>query len=126
MTNFRSLISMMAVVCLSGCAAMFNGTSQTVNIRSNDEGAKLYVNEQYMGKNSAVYTFKKKENYIIRAEKEGCESNSVRPEKSFDPATLLGVLIDFGIVTILVIDGAATGAWQEFNQTSFVVDPICS
>jgi len=109
----------------TGCATMFNGSSQTVNIRSNDTEAKIYVNEEYMGKNNAVYTFKKKENYVLKAEKAGCKTTTVIPQKTFDPTTLLGIFIDWGIISILVVDGAATGAWQKFNQTSYVVDPDC-
>lgn len=116
----------MATTLVSGCASMFSGTTQVVNIRSNDPEAKLYVNEQYMGQESAVYTFKKKNNYTIRAEKKGCKGNFVNAEKTFDPTTLLGVLLDWGVISILVIDGAATGAWQEFSSTSYVVDPDCS
>lgn len=77
-----------------------------------------------MGKNNAVYTFKKKENYVLKAEKNGCKT-TVIPQKTFDPTTLLGVFIDWGIISILVVDGAATGAWQKFNQTSYIVDPDC-
>lgn len=102
-----------------------NGTTQVVNIRSNDSEAKIFVNEQYMGKESTVYTFKKKQNYVIRAEKEGCKTSIFTPEKSFDPTTLLGILLDWGIISILVVDGAITGAWQEFTQTSYVIDPQC-
>ncbi|RKG32319.1 hypothetical protein [Acinetobacter tianfuensis] len=109
----------------TGCATMFNGSSQTINIRSNDNDAKLYVNDEYMGKNNAVYTFKKKENYVLKAEKAGCKTTTVIPKKSFDPTTLLGVLLDWGIISVLVIDGAATGAWQKFPQTSYVIDPDC-
>lgn len=109
----------------TGCATMFNGSSQTINIRSNDTDAKLYVNEEYMGKNQAVYTFKKKENYVIKAEKQGCKTTAITPQKSFDPTTLLGLLIDWGLISILVVDGAATGSWQKFAQTSYVVDPDC-
>jgi hypothetical protein len=109
----------------SGCATIFNGASQTVNIRSNDTEAKLYVNEEYMGKNQAAYTFKKKENYVIKAEKNGCKTTSITPQKTFDPTTLLGVLLDWGIISILVVDGAATGAWQKFEKTSYVIDPDC-
>jgi len=114
-----------SILFSTGCATMFNGPSQTVHIRSNDTDAKLYVNEEYMGKNSAVYTFKKKENYVLKAEKVGCKTTTVVPQKSFDPTTLLGVLIDWGIISILVIDGAATGSWQKFNQTNYVIDPDC-
>ena len=116
---------LVAVVSFTGCATMFNGSTQTVNIRSNDELAKLYVNDEYMGQRNAVYTFKKKENYVIKAEKAGCETTAVKAEKTFDPTTLLGLLVDWGIISILVVDGAATGSWQKFTQTSYIIDPNC-
>ncbi|UVS61353.1 MULTISPECIES: hypothetical protein [Nitrosomonas] len=46
--------------------------------------------------------------------------------KSFDATTLLGIWLDFGIITVLMIDGAATGAWKKFDQTSYIIDPQCS
>lgn len=110
----------------SGCATIFNGSTQTMNIRSNDEQARLYVNDEYMGKGHATYTFKKKGDYVIKAEKAGCRTNSLAPQKSFDPTTLLGILIDWGLISILVVDGAATGSWQKFTQTSYVIDPDCN
>ena len=125
MKKFTALVIGSVMLFTSGCATMFNGSTQTVTIRSNDELAKLYVNEEYMGQRNTVYTFKKKENYVIKAEKQGCQTNIVIPQKTFDPTTLLGVFLDWGIISILVVDGAATGAWQKFSQTSFVVDPNC-
>lgn len=104
---------------------MFHGTTQQVDIRSNVEGANLYANEAYVGKGSGVTTFHKNQNYTITAKKDGCTASSVPASKSFDAITLLGALIDFGIISILVIDGAATGACQQFSQTSYVVDPKC-
>ena len=53
------------------------------------------------------------------------KTTTIIPQKSFDPTTLLGVLLDWGIISVLVVDGAATGAWQKFNQTSYVIDPDC-
>lgn len=125
MKKLLSSIVISSAVFATGCASMFNGSSQQVAIRSNVEGAKLYVNEAYIGKTSSVTTFKKKEHYVITARKEGCSDSSLRASKSFDATTLLGVLIDFGLITVLVVDGAATGAWQKFDQTSYVVDPQC-
>lgn len=115
------------IVCIMtvGCASMFNGASQQVAIRSNIDGTKLYVNEAYVGQNSGVTTFKKKKNYVITARKEGCTDSSFPASKSFDATTLLGILIDFGIITIFVVDGAGTGAWEQFDQTSYVLDPVC-
>lgn len=123
----RLLISavLLSSTLLSGCAAMFNGSTQMVSVRSNVDDTSIYVNEGFIGKQNGVTTFKKKENYVIRVEKEGCESTSVNASKSFDATTLLGIFIDYGIVSILVIDGMATGAWQKFDQTSYVIDPRC-
>lgn len=111
---------------LSGCATMFHGSTQQVAIRSNEPGTELFVNEAYVGKDSGVTTFNKNENYVITARKKGCTDTTVPVSKSFDGITLLGVLIDLGIVSILIVDGAATGAWQQFDQTSYVIDPRCS
>ena len=115
-----------SIILSTGCASMFNGSSQQVSVRSNVDGAMLYVNEGFIGKETGITTFKKKKEYNIVARKEGCTDASVQASKSFDPTTLLGVLIDFGIITVLVVDGVGTGAWQQFDQTSYVLDPVCA
>lgn len=121
-----AILSLVATSLLTGCASMFHGSSQQIAIRSNQQDTDLYINEMFIGKGNAITSFKKKEDYIITARKEGCAPVSIPAQKSFDATTLLGILIDFGIVSILVVDGAATGAWQKFDQTSYVIDPQCS
>lgn len=123
--SFAVAVSFVSMT-LSGCASMFHGTTQQVAIRSNVPGTELYANEAYVGKDNGVTTFHKKQNYMITARKAGCNTTSVPVSKSFDAITLLGVLIDLGIISVLLIDGAATGAWQQFDQTSYVVDPHCA
>lgn len=121
----KGFVAGATLISLTGCAAMFNGASEQAFIRSNDSDAKIYVNEAFVGKGNAVAVLKKKEDYTIRVEKEGCTPATYPVTKSFDATTLLGVLIDFGVVTVLLVDGLATGAWQDFDQTNFVVDPSC-
>ena len=115
-----------ALFLLSGCAAMFNGTSQQVSIRSKNPNAKIYVNDAYLGDGNVLTTFKKKKDYTIRVEQDGCKSESIPVTKSFDPTTLLGVFIDFGVVSVLVVDGIGTGAWQKFDQENYIVNAQCS
>ena len=119
----RTVVSIILVVSLTGCAAMFHGTSQMISIRSNYADTKLYVNEAYIGQGSGVTTFKKNKNYTIRASRDGYVDVIAIPTKSFDSVTLLGILLDWGIISILIVDGAATGAWTQFDQTSYVLDP---
>ena len=119
----KTITAVVLSIAVTGCAAMFHGVTQQVNIRSNMDDAKLYVNEAYIGKGSAVTTFHKNKQYTITARKEGYRDTHVIATKSFDAVTLLGILLDWGIISILIIDGAATGAWQQFDQKSYVVDP---
>lgn len=121
----KAALCIILSVSISGCATMFHGATQQVSIRSNDDDAKLYVNEAYIGKGSGVTTFQKNKNYTIVARKEGCSDTTAIPTKSFDATTLLGVLIDWGIISVLVVDGIGTGAIMQFDQTSYIVDPNC-
>jgi len=128
MKKYLALALAMVIVTStqSGCASMFHGSTQQVAIRSNVPGTELLANEAYIGKDNGVTTFHKNKNYMITARKAGCTDTTVPASKSFDAITLLGVLIDFGLISVLMIDGAATGAWQQFDQTSYVVDPRCT
>lgn len=121
----KTATSIVLIVSIAGCATIFHGATQQVAIRSNVDDAKLYVNEAYIGKGNGVTTFHKNKKYTIVARKEGCSDGTVIPTKSFDATTLLGILIDYGIISVLIIDGACTGAWTQFDQTSYVVDPQC-
>jgi hypothetical protein len=116
----------MVLPFFSGCAAMFHGTTQQVSIRSNTPDTELYVNETYLGKGDTITALRKNKDYSITARKNGCHPTTVPVLKTFDPLTLLGILLDWGLFSVLIIDGVATGAWQQFDQTSYVVDPLCS
>lgn len=88
----KSWLVVLAITILSGCATIFNGSTQQVAIRSNQPEAELYVNEAYIGKGNTVTTFRKKENYMITARMDGCNAVTVPATKSFDATTLLGSL----------------------------------
>ncbi len=113
---------------VSGCAAMFNGTSETINLRSEEQDTKFLVNEREIGKGTSTVTIISKKDLksaILRAEKPGCATQSSLIETTFDPTTLLGILIDCGIISILVVDWAATGAVTKASQTDYVLTPEC-
>lgn len=113
-------------ITLSGCASMINGTTQNISVSSTQRDAKLYMNGEYIATGNGVATLRKKEDYILTAKKEGCNDTSVPVSKSFDPTTLLGILIDFGVISMLVIDGAVTGAWNKFDRTNYSLDMQCA
>lgn len=122
----KTIAAMLAVaIALSGCASMINGTSQNISVSATERDAKLYMNGEYIATGNGIATLKKKEDYILMAKKDGCTDTSVPVSKSFDPTTLLGILIDFGIITMLVIDGGVTGAWNKFDRTNYTLEMRC-
>ncbi len=126
----KRLVSLL-VVAISllnfGCASMFSGTSQTIALRSEQRGTKFYLNNEDIGSDSTVVQISKKnlKNSILVAKKQGCSDAHLSIPTKFDPLSLLGILIDFGIISIIVIDWAVTGAVQEAERTSYVLNPNC-
>ena len=116
------------VYSLSGCASMFHGTSDVIHMRSEEPDTRFFVNEREIGKGtSAVTAVPKKElsKAVLRAEKQACNTKSTPIPTEFDAVTLLGILIDFGIISILVVDWAASGAVTKASQTDFILTPDC-
>ena len=124
----RSIAIIISVAFLfSSCAAIFSGTSDLITIRSHEKDTVFYVNAREVGRDSAVTRIKKNKNsdVILRASKKGCKDVSIPLETEFDPLTLLGILLDYGIISILIVDGIATGAWTKAAQTDYILTPIC-
>jgi len=102
--------------CLSlmfGCAAVFKGTSNTVEFASEPEGAKVYVNGAPMGTTPVNLKLESKKTYHIEFKKEGYET------KTFTLTNHVGVgwiILDviFGLVPVVV--DAATGSWYVLDQ----------
>ena len=126
MRKLKVLVCVVSLLLNSACATMFNGSSTTVTVRSEDPKAKLYYNDTYVGQGSASFPVSKKGSHAVRATKEGCGDGSVAIQKKFDPTSLLGILIDLGIVSMLIVDGVATGAIQDIEPKNYVVNPNCS
>jgi hypothetical protein len=105
---------------------MFNGSKETIYVRSEVPGTRFFANERELGTGtSAVVTLSKKElgRTVLRAEKEGHHTKSMPIATEFDGTTLLGILIDWGIFSIVCIDWLGTGAVRKAAQTDYVLTP---
>jgi len=124
----RFLARALAVILLietSSCAYLFHGTSDQISVYSGDPDAKLYLDDQLIGRGNASATVDRDRKYTITAKGPGCEDGTVTTGDKFDPTSLLGIFIDAGIISILVIDMAATGAAWKTYPLSYTVTPIC-
>jgi hypothetical protein len=108
---------------LTGCASVIKGSNETISVNSVEKGTTIYVDGAARGLDTASVSLKKGKTYNIRAEKEGCEAVSTTTGESFDPTSLLGILIDFGIFTI-PMDLISGAAWK-IEPTTYTVTPIC-
>jgi hypothetical protein len=106
---------------------MFSGTTQNILVRSEVKGSKIYYNNEEIGTDTASVQIAKKnlKNAIFVAKKSGCSDAQTFVPTKFDATSLLGVLLDFGIISILVIDFGVTGAVNEAERTSFLLNPNC-
>jgi hypothetical protein len=129
MTRFIAvpLVCLLLLVSTS-CAAIFNGTSETIHLRSDQQQTRFFANDRDLGTgSSAIATIPKNQlkRTVLRATKEGCEDAVGPVATGFDAVTLLGLLLDLGIVSIVVVDWAATGAITKASQHSYVLTPTC-
>ena len=122
----KKLLSLVLILQLTGCATMFHGSSDQIAVRSNEPGTRIFIDEMEVGMDNAIHAVPKKGSHTIRVSKAGCADASVPIKYSFDATSLLGVLLDLGIFSMLVVDGVGTGAISKADQTSYVLTPNCS
>lgn len=122
----RAITGLLILSQLTGCATIFNGSSDQIAVRSNEPGTRIFIDEMEVGMDNAIHSVSKKGNHTIRVSKAGCADAQVPIKYSFDATSLLGILLDFGIVSMLLVDGAGTGAISKADQTSYIITPNCS
>jgi hypothetical protein len=106
---------------------MFSGTSEKFKLRSDVPGTKFFLDHEELGTDSATAKVSKKKLKDTRfiAKKAGCKDAIVDVETKFDSTTLLGLFIDFGLISILIIDWGINGAVNEAERTNYVLNPVC-
>lgn len=126
LVRIASLIMVVTVlIASSGCATIFKGSSDSVTVSSDQADAKIYIDGQFAGDGTAIATLSKRGDHTIKVSKPGCKDRIIQTQSSFDPTTLLGLFLDFGLISILVVDGLATGNWAKISPTYYAVTPDC-
>ncbi len=119
----KYIVMLFAILTLSGCAGLIKGNNDNITVNSLEKGTTIFVNGAPRGADSAMVNVKKGKPHILRAEKEGCQTVTAETGESFDAVSLLGILIDFGILTI-PIDLISGAAWK-IEPTTYTLTPIC-
>lgn len=96
-----------------GCASIFKGVNEEVNINSEPNGANIYVNGQMLGKTPLQIRLPTKNTHYIEFVKEGYE------KKTFILTSSIGahwIILDILSGLIPIIIDAATGSWYSFDN----------
>lgn len=123
----KRLTALWCVLCVTGCASIIHGSSESIDVHSEVPGASIYLNNQKIGTGNASVSIPKKQlsSSVLRASKPGCDDAAKAIETSFDATSLLGILIDWGIISIIGVDWLGTGAIHHAQQTSYILNPNC-
>lgn len=125
--NWRFLIILTSFL-LSSCATIINGTTDQIKITVDRPGAKVFINEVPLGISDAkiplTAEIPKKGKVVVEVHAENCKSEYHSVQRTIDPVTFLGLLIDGGIISILGVDILATNAFvhAEYDQINFYLD----
>lgn len=124
MKNSAIALGLISCVGLSGCAGIINGTSDNITVRSANPDATLYVDGMSMGKDTVMFSQKRGKKIILEAKAPNCSTGVTHTDWKFDVTSLLGIFIDFGILSIPI--DFATGGAMAPEQTIYTVNPICA
>ncbi len=130
MSILRSLVTILLATQLMACATIFNGSTERIEIVANVNDTIVYVNDVYVGKSGPNrpldVVIPKRGQLTFTGKKPNC-SDAVEPvTRRFDPVTLLGLVIDFGLISILVVDWVGTNAVVRSSYQSYYLSLGCS
>ena len=101
-----------ALVLLSGCGALFNGSPAKVNFTSTPEGADVLIDGTRRGTTPVVLDLQKNKDYTVVFKKNGYrEITAVLSKKVSGTYIVLDVL--GGLIPVVV--DAATGSWYVLS-----------
>lgn len=116
MTNYNHLHKLTAIALLvifaTGCATLFKGSSEDVNMDSAPP-AEVYINGEMRGETPLKLNLKTNDTYTVQFKKDGYETKTYNIGNSVGAGWV--VLDIVGGVLPVVVD-AATGSWYSLDE----------
>ena len=114
------LVVIAGSIFMSGCGALFLGTTQTVNINSSPVNSKIEVDGGIYTSPTSIELARNK-NYTVTISKEGYEPRSVKVNRSVSGGIV--ILDILGGVLPVVID-AVMGTWYKLSPSMINVNLV--
>lgn len=105
-------------VNLSGCAAMFTGTTSNINVTSTPSGADCDLTGHGVHTPGNVVLPKSSSDVTVNCQKEGYEVGSSKIASSFNTTSLVNILTGYGLVIGFIVDFATGAAWEYADHVN--------
>lgn len=129
MSFFRTFLYLVLALQIVGCATIINGTTEKIKILANENETKVFINDVYLGLTGPEVplevTIPKKGEVTFVGKKDNCGETEKKLNRVLDPTTLLGILIDRGLFSILLVDVFGTNAWMHSDQPVYFLTLKC-
>lgn len=112
----KTILALLAVAFLSGCASIISGTSQAVTIDSNVSGATVAIEGNVVGQTPFSGKIPRKRESVAMVSKPGYVAQSVVLTTSFNPVAILSIVWDYSTTDCL------TGACWEYAPNTYYVN----
>lgn len=110
MKSSFALTLLLSASLLSGCASMLNGEHQVITVKTEPD-TEIFINDRYAGKGFAKQKLPRDKQHTVKVVKEGCEDNGLITQPDFNETSLLGLFVDFGLISIPT-DFLTGAAWD--------------
>ncbi len=114
---------------LISCATILHGSTEQVEVLSSVSETQVFVNDIYRGVAGPTQpleiTIPKRGRVSFVGKKDNCEGKEQIVRRSVDPATFLGILIDGGLISILLVDIVGTNAFVHAEKSSYSLELVC-
>lgn len=105
-----------SVILFEGCATIFSGSYDEIDLSSEPKDAKVLVNGKDEGNTPITLRLKKSKEYTIEFVKDGYKTKTLRMTYGLGAGWLILDILS-GLVGIIV--DAATGNWNSFDYDSY-------
>jgi len=106
-------LCLLALLLATGCATLFKGTNEKVNVQSSPVRADVYVNGLLMGRTPLQLNLAASNSYAIEFRAEGYQPRVYHINNRVGAGY---VIVDILLGLVPVIVDAATGAWYHLDQ----------
>jgi len=110
-----AVVCIISILGLTGCATLFKGTTENVNMQASPVQADVFINGQLMGKTPLQLKLESKRNYAVEFRAEGYQPRVYNISSKVGAGWI--VLDVLGGLVPVIID-AATGAWYKLDQNN--------